>query len=170
MANSTHFISGICHWAKVHQPHFDQYNEDGIFSIDVELTDATKKKLKEDLGLTAGFRNKNDERGEFFTFKRKYKRRDGTKQTPPKVVDSQKNPISPDILIGNGSKVNVAFTTYDWERSGKKGKSASLSAVQVVNLVAYDPDGSNTQFEKTKGYEAPKNNEAQEEGVVGDPF
>ncbi|MBC65609.1 MAG: hypothetical protein CML63_02835 [Rhodobacteraceae bacterium] len=37
-------ISGTCSWAKVHQPHYDQYNEDGVFSIDVTVDAKTQKK------------------------------------------------------------------------------------------------------------------------------
>ena len=43
-------ITGTAYWAKVHQPHFDQYNEQGIFSIDVTVDAKTKKQLQ-DLGV-----------------------------------------------------------------------------------------------------------------------
>ena len=63
-------ISGTAYCAKVHQPHFDQYNEQGIFSIDVTVDAKTKKQLQ-DLGLGPRIKTKDDERGEFITIKRK---------------------------------------------------------------------------------------------------
>ena len=127
-------ISGTAYWAKVHQPHFDQYNEQGIFSIDVTV-DAKAKKQLQDLGLSPRIKTKDDERGEFITIKRKYTRKDGTKNSAPRVVDSKKTPISPDDLIGNGSKVNVAFDTYDYNVKCNQGVGASLKAVQVIKLI-----------------------------------
>jgi trans-aconitate methyltransferase len=43
-------------------------------------------------------------------------------------------------LIGNGSEVNVLYTTYEWEFKGRSGVSADLRAVQVTNLVPYNTD------------------------------
>ena len=118
-------ISGTAYWAKVHQPHFDQYNEQGIFSIDVTVDAKTKKQLQ-DLGLGPRIKNKGDEGNDFITIKRKYTRKDGTKNLAPRVVDSKRTPISSDILIGNGSLVNVAFDTYDYDIKGNKGVGSSL--------------------------------------------
>ena len=57
----------------------------------------------------------------------------------PEVVDAQKrNMIG--TLIGNGSEVNVLYTTYEWEFKGRSGISADLRAVQVTNLVPYNVD------------------------------
>jgi hypothetical protein len=43
-------------------------------------------------------------------------------------------------LIGNGSKVNVHYTTYEWEFKGRAGVSADLRAVQVVELIPYNTE------------------------------
>ena len=92
-------ISGTAYWARVQEPHFDQFNEQGIFSIDVTVDAKTKKQLQA-LGLGPRIRNKGDERNDFITIKRKYTRKDGTKNLAPRVVDSKRTPISSDILIG----------------------------------------------------------------------
>ena len=155
-------ISGTAYWAKVHQPHFDQYNEQGIFSIDVTVDAKTKKQLQ-DLGLGPRIKTKGDERGEFITIKRKYTRKDGTKNLAPRVVDSKRTPISSDILIGNGSLVNVAFDTYDYNVGGNKGVGASLTAVQVVKLVQYSPSENLDEFEEESGYQAPTNGASKNE-------
>ena len=164
-------ISGTAYWAKVHQPHYDQYNEQGIFSIDVTVDAKTKKQLQ-DLGLSPRIKTKDDERGEFITIKRKYTRRDGTKNSAPRVVDSKRAPVSPDILIGNGSLVNVAFDTYDYDMKGNKGVGASLKAVQVTKLVEYSPSENLDEFSEESGYQAPTNGASNKDGLEDDklPF
>lgn len=155
-------ISGTAYWAKVHQPHFDQYNEQGIFSIDVTVDAKTKKQLQ-DLGLGPRIKNKGDERNDFITIKRKYTRKDGTKNSAPRVVDSKKTPISPDDLIGNGSKVNVAFDTYDYNVGGNQGVGSSLKAVQVIKLIEYSPSESLDEFSEESGYQAKTNGASKNE-------
>ena len=164
-------ISGTAYWAKVHQPHYDQYNEKGIFSIDVTVDAKTKKQLQ-DLGLGPRIKTKDDERGEFITIKRKYTRRDGTKNSAPRVVDSKRAPVSPDILIGNGSLVNVAFDTYDYDMKGNKGVGASLKAVQVTKLVEYSPSENLDEFSEESGYQAPTHGASNKDGLEDDklPF
>ena len=155
-------ISGTAYWAKVHQPHFDQYNEQGIFSIDVTVDAKTKKQLQ-DLGLGPRIKTKDDERGEFITIKRKYTRKDGTKNSAPRVVDSKKTPISSDVLIGNGSLVNVAFDTYDYNVGGNQGVGSSLKAVQVTKLVEYSPSENLDEFSEESGYQAKTNGASKNE-------
>ena len=155
-------ISGTAYWAKVHQPHFDQYNEQGIFSIDVTVDAKTKKQLQ-DLGLGPRIKNKGDERNDFITIKRKYTRKDGTKNSAPRVVDSKKTPISPDDLIGNGSKVNVAFDTYDYNVKGNQGVGSSLKAVQVIKLIEYSPSENLDEFSEESGYQAKTNGASKNE-------
>ena len=155
-------ISGTAYWAKVHQPHYDQYNEQGIFSIDVTVDAKTKKQLQ-DLGLGPRIKNKGDERNDFITIKRKYTRKDGTKNSAPRVVDSKRTPVSPDILIGNGSLVNVAFDTYDYDIKGNKGVGSSLKAVQVTKLVEYSPSENLDEFSEESGYQAPTNGASKNE-------
>ena len=155
-------ISGTAYWAKVHQTHFDQYNEQGIFSIDVTVDAKTKKQLQ-DLGLGPRIKNKGDERNDFITIKRKYTRKDGTKNSAPRVVDSKKTPISPDDLIGNGSKVNVAFDTYDYNVGGNQGVGSSLKAVQVIKLIEYSPSENLDEFSEESGYQAKTNGASKNE-------
>ena len=155
-------ISGTAYWAKVHQPHYDQYNEQGIFSIDVTVDAKTKKQLQ-DLGLGPRIKNKGDERNDFITIKRKYTRKDGTKNSAPRVVDSKRTPVSPDILIGNGSLVNVAFDTYDYDIKGNKGVGSSLKAVQVTKLVEYSPSENLDEFSEESGYQAKTNGASKNE-------
>jgi len=141
-------ISGTAYWAKVHQPHYDQYNEQGIFSIDVTVDTKTKKQLQ-DLGLGPRIKNKGDERGDFVTIKRKAKRKDGSANKAPDVMDGMKRPLE-GTLIGNGSAVNVLYKTYEWvhKPTGNTGVSADLQAIQVVDLVPYAGAESVSAFEE----------------------
>ncbi len=54
-------------------------------------------------------------------------------------MDGQKRTMT-QTLIGNGSEVNVHYSTYEWEFKGRAGVSADLRAVQVVNLIPYNTE------------------------------
>jgi hypothetical protein len=125
--------------------------------------DAKTKKQLQDLGLGPRIKNKGDERNDFITIKRKYTRKDGTKNSAPRVVDSKKTPISPDDLIGNGSKVNVAFDTYDYNVGGNQGVGSSLKAVQVIKLIEYSPSENLDEFSEESGYQAKTNGASKNE-------
>ena len=72
----------------------------------------------------------------------------------PELVDAQKR-VMPNTLIGNGSDVNVLYSTYDWEFKGRKGTSADLKSVQIANLVPYKDASDGDDFEVVKdGYTA----------------
>jgi hypothetical protein len=86
-----------------------------------------------------------------FRFKRKELTAKGQPKGAPLVVDSKKNLWPTETLIGNASKIKVAFTPWGWEMAGAKGMSLELEQVQVLELVEYagrdiDP------FEEEDGY------------------
>jgi len=124
------YISGKCHYASITEPN-TKYEP--VWSIQVEVNDDNRSTI-ESAGLTIN--NKSDERGDFVTIKRKLFRKDGSQRTPPGVKDSQNNPWN-GKLIANGSTVNVKAVPFDWNHSGNSGRSADLSAVQVVDFIEY---------------------------------
>jgi len=136
-----HIISGKAYWASVVKPN-TTYED--AWQVDVCL-DEDNKSMVESLGLTV--QNKGDEKGDFVKIKRKVNKLDGSQRTAPIVKDSNNNDWD-DRLIGNGSLVNVKFSTYDWNYNNKKGKASFLLAVQVVDLVPYGGGGS--EFEPVK--------------------
>ena len=81
----------------------------------------------------------------------KVKRKDGSLNQPPKVVDSQLNPIT-NTLVGNGSKIKVSYRPFEWNFGGRSGVSAGLNSVQVLELVEYNPDGVGSEFMVEEGY------------------
>lgn len=126
-------LSGKSHWATISSPNTTY---EPVYSIDLALTGAELDKAK-NLGLI--IKNKGDDRGDFVSIKRKQYRRDGSENTKPALKDAQKRDMG-NVLIGNGSDVNVLFKTYEWEYAGKSGIGTDLQAVQVVNLIPYGAD------------------------------
>jgi hypothetical protein len=142
-------ITGKAYWASITSPN-TTFDADGVWTLDVCNLDKKNIEMVKADGLT--IKNKGDDRGDFVTVKRKVKRKDGNENAAPIVVDAQKRPLGIDVLIGNGSIVNVLYSTYDWEFKGRKGTSADLKSVQVTDLVPYE-SGPKEDFDVVKdGY------------------
>ena len=129
-------LKGNAYWASIVSPN-TTFDSDGVWSIDVGNLDKKNTDIAKADGLSV--KNKGDDRGDFVTVKRKVRRKDGNMNKAPEVVDAGKRAMS-GTLIGNGSEVNVLYSTYDWEFKGRSGTSADLRAVQVTNLVPYNVD------------------------------
>jgi hypothetical protein len=148
-------ISGKAYWASITSPNTTY---EPVWSVDVCLDKDSKKKI-ESLGLAV--QNKGDDRGDFVKIKRKVNKKDGNPRQSPVIKDSQNNDWD-GSLIGNGSLVNVKFSTYDWTYAGKSGVATDLMGVQVVDLVPYGGDGSN--FDAVDGgYTVPASSQEGEE-------
>lgn len=126
-------ISGKAYWASVHQPNT---TFEPVWTVDLSVDEANKKIAEKD-GLVV--KNKNDERGDFVTIKRKVEGKRG-ENSPPTVLDAQKRPFPSDVKIGNGSVVNVQYKPYEWNWKGNSGIGADLRKVQVIDLVPYEGD------------------------------
>ena len=129
-------IKGNAYWASIVSPN-TTFDSDGVWSIDVGNLDKKNIEIAKNDGLE--IKNKGDDRGDFVTVKRKVRRKDGSMNKAPEVKDAQKRTMI-NTLIGNGSEVNVLYSTYDWEFKGRSGVSADLRAIQVTNLVPYNVD------------------------------
>lgn len=141
--NKYTIISGKAYWAAVIEPNT---TFEPCWSLDVSLDKANKEKVVAD-GLLV--KNKNDDRGDFVTIKRKVTKRDGSPRQAPDIIDAAKN-VWNGALIGNGSVVNVKYQPYEYTVRGKKGKSADLVKVQVVELVPYG-GGKDDGFDVVEG-------------------
>ena len=128
-------IQGKAYWASVMRPN-TTFDSDGVWTVDVSL-DAKNKKIAEGDKLT--IKNKGDDRGDYVTVRRNVRRKDGSFNKAPQVMDSQKR-VMKETLIGNASEISVLYTTYDWEFKGRSGTNADLRAIQVKNLVPYQND------------------------------
>ena len=129
-------IKGSAYWASIVSPN-TTFDSDGVWSIDVGNLDKKNLEVAKNDGLE--IKNKGDDRGDFVTVKRKVRRKDGSMNKAPEVKDAQKRTMI-NTLIGNGSEVNVLYSTYEWEFKGRSGVSADLRAIQVTNLVPYNVD------------------------------
>lgn len=140
-------VKGKAEFASVHQPN-TRFSPQ--YCIDV-IVDDESAKILEGQGLTVK-RNATDKngrvRGNVFKCKRNAYRKDGTANRKPNIVGPDgKTPF--EELIGNGSTVNVQYNPYEWEFAGKKGTSADLVGVQIVEHVPYR--GMESEFEAAEG-------------------
>ena len=143
-------ISGKAYWTSIASPN-TTFDPDGVWTIDVgNLSKKAIEQLKSE-GLT--LKNKGDDRGDFVTIKRKVRRKDGQMNRTPDLVDANKRQLT-NTMIGNGSTVNVLYSTYDWEFKGRKGTSADLKSVQVTDLIPYNAEEGDG-FEVVDGYSSP---------------
>ena len=133
------------YWAAVKNPN-TTFDPDGMWTVDVCNLDEANLNIANNDGLIV--KNKGDDRGDFVTIKRKVMRKDGQRNKQPDLIDGQKKIV--DCMIGNGSTVNVLYSTYDWEYRGRKGTSADLRTVQVLDLVPYK-DGNDDELKEIPG-------------------
>lgn len=132
-------ISGKSYWTKIIGEPRLGFADDPVpeWSMDVALDPASVKALK-DAGCSSYIKNKDDARGDFVSLKRKSVKQDGTPAKPIKVVDHHNEPWDR-RLIGNGSTVNVSIALNPRKYKGKEFLKPSILAVQVWELVEYQP-------------------------------
>lgn len=170
---------GDAFWAKCFEPEEDRFDEGKprTWSISwcgdqsAKETVALMQQIEEEFARIHGegakpsknawpFRDQTDKDGKAtglleFRFKRNETTKKGNVLPPPAVYDSHKNPWPSGTLIGNGSKVKVAFSVWGWEdKFGKKGVSLSFDALQVLDLVPYQQRDPGDAFGVENGYVA----------------
>ena len=147
MANTKYdqiLIKGKVYWASVVEPNTTY---EPAWQVDVCIEDDDTREKLESIGLT--IKNKGDDRGDFFSAKRKTTKKDGSTRDAPRVIDSKRNPWDR-RLIGNGSVAKIKIQPYDWDYAGKRGVSSDFMAMQVIDLVEYgDPS---TDFQDEDGF------------------
>ena len=171
---------GDAYWAKVFEPEEDRFDSEKPRSWSIswcapaDSKDALElmQKIEEEFARLHGegakpsknawpFREQTNKEGDptglmEFRFKKNETTRKGQVLQAPTVYDSRKNlwPANGG-LIGNGSKVKVAFSAWGWEdKFGKKGVSLSLEAIQVIDLVEYERKDPGDAFGVETGYVA----------------
>lgn len=167
----SHFgkIKGVAKWCKVLEP--DQYDN---YAVDIygdishiqaeakaiaekakELVEASGKKVA---GIAESVKEDN-EGVQYVQFKRKGSKQDGTPNAKPKIYNAQGLHVEDwDKLIGNGSKLGVAYYLAPYYMASTKmvGVSLKFYAIQIIDLVAYKSGG---------GGASPFDNESDEEMV-----
>ena len=142
-------ISGKAYWTFVPEANT---TFEPTWSIDIALDEANKAIVEAD-GLK--WRNKNDERGDFITIKRKVTKNNGNPNEVPELVDHNKRILASDKnFIGPGSEVNVQYKTYEWNYKGNAGIGADLQKIQLIKLEEL-PDTSDDELPVVEsGYSA----------------
>jgi hypothetical protein len=70
-----------------------------------------------------------------------FTRKDGTKSEGPTLFDAAKNPWDHKKMVGNGSKLIIAFDIYGWKSPSGCGMTFQPRFAQVVELVEYVDKG-----------------------------
>ena len=168
---------GNAYWAKCFEPEEDRFDEGKprCWSIswaldqDCQATLALMQTIEEEFARIHGdgakpsknawpFKEQTDKDGKptglmEFRFKKNETTKKGMVLQAPAVYDSHKNIWPAGELIGNGSKVKVAFSAWGWEdKFGKKGVSLSFEALQVLDLVPYERTAPADAFGVENGY------------------
>lgn len=138
--SKTHTIQGKASWLKIlGEPVGGYPNGTGPkeWTGDIILDDkAIKSYLKS--GGSDFYIKENKEGQKYLRFVRKAIKRDGTPGKPFSVVDHANRPWPQDVLIGNGSVINVAYTLNEVGFGKEKRLKPSALAIQVWNHVPYD--------------------------------
>jgi len=202
MANNIMVLEGTAQWAKVLEPdtkwnplgdytiNLQMTQEEAAPMCErlEELVQETfKKAIKEKPPLknslttqpvssTVYDKDTGDDTGieEFkFKLKAKVQRKDGSYyEQKPAVLDAKKQPLPEGMLIGNGSRVKVAFEPFPYvmQATKKVGVSLRLKAVQVLDLVEYG-NNSTSVFDEEDGFVAPPpSNTASKVSVITEEF
>ena len=129
-------ISGTAKWAKLEVPSNNFDPEKKQWSIDVCNLDEDNLKIAKSQKMS--IKNADDDRGDYVTLKRNQIGPKAQEQSKPRLIDSQMNDMS-GTNVGNGSKVNASFRTFEYKRGPVAGKNGfELVGVQVVELVPYE--------------------------------
>ena len=113
-----------------------------------ELTVQADKKREKELAAFGKTKEGFNKGTVAINLKKKALKKDGTPAAAVRVVDAAKQPVDPKT-IGNGSVGNVMLMLKDYEikapngKVTKSGTTVTLTAVQVTNLVKYEPKSSN---------------------------
>jgi hypothetical protein len=149
----------VAMWSKLGTPEKKYGSEDTQWSIDLVVSDADSRKwVKSKLAMKERFIEVDGKESCVIKLKKDtHWKKSGESKTPVKVVDSYGQDVDP-RTIGNGSVVNAQYSVRDWEFQGKKGKTAELVAIQVIELVEYAGGANNLagdEFEFAKMEEKP---------------
>lgn len=136
------------YYAKLDKPVEHKFNQTMIYDVQLRFP---KERIEE---MSAYGKVRQEEDGNYaINLTRNAVNAAGKKQTV-RVVDANKEPIKD--LIGNGSEGNAIVYSYPWTRGGNSGIKTIILAIQVTNLIKYEPNDIDFDI-----IEAPKATEAQ---------
>ena len=131
-------------WCKVGDNAGTKYgSEEKEWSVDCICTPEQSKKWVKDKHATK--ERTNDDGKNFIKLTKNCVKRDGNSAQTIKVIDKHGKDVDP-LIVGNGSKANVQYTTFEWDMAGRSGIKAILTALQITDLVEYSGNGT-TEFD-----------------------
>ena len=133
-------LEGVAMWASITTPN-TKFTP--VYSINLVVDGSVA-----DTFSSRGFKVKDTEEGPTLVIQRKVTSKDGSLNSPPVLVDRQKNPL--DVNVGNGSEVRVHYKEWESTWNGNVFKGLDLCGVQVVKLVEYT-GGDGSEFDIIDG-------------------
>lgn len=130
---TTHFVTGKIYWAKVHQAVSNYEGTAKEWTLDFVPDDVTF--LKEERLLDRLKAPRGVIEGDYLHLKKPELDKDGNKNDPIRIYDSEDAPWEEGKAIGNGSTVDLKLTVADFGK-GKK-KAIWTKAIRVQDLVPY---------------------------------
>ena len=165
MADRVVSPSGKVTWAYIERPN-TKFSEEGEYQLAFTIPRKEAKKFMatidewmESSQKESGAKKmadppyKEDGDDVLFKFKQKpfFKSKNGEKRKATiRLIDAKLNPCN--VSIGRGSDVKVSFRPAFWTVQGGAGVTLYMDAVQVINLIPYNPI-SDMGFEEEEGYE-----------------
>jgi len=132
------------YWAKVLGDPVPKYiPEDGReWAIDLCFTDDQVKVLKSE-GVTVEqyVKDKGDDRGKHFTYRRNEFRKDGEKSKPLRILALDGSEWPKDKLIGNGTVVDINYSLNEIPARPKNRVKPSLVSMMIREHKPYESKG-----------------------------
>ena len=135
-------VEGTGYWASIKTPNT---TFEPVYTINLVVEQGD-----DDDFASRGHTIKQMDEGPALVIKRKVNGPNGMVRNAPRLLDSNKQDIN--VAVGNGSKVRVQCSEYEWEYAGKSGKSLDLQGVQVVELVEYKAEDGSEFFDDNEEF------------------
>lgn len=165
MANTVTTPIGTAYYAYIFTPD-TKFDSNGVYQVNLRMSKKDAKPLVkvidetiEETAKSSSSKNKKfaskpyykatdadgNETGEIeFKFKQKavINTKKGEMKMQPKVFDCKGKPLVEQLMVGNGSRIKIAFEPFGYDvASIGIGASLRLKAVQIVDLVNSDTGG-----------------------------
>ena len=126
-------------WCKVGSNAGTKYGSEELeWSVDCICSDKQSKDWVKSEHATK--ERVTDDGKKFIKLTKNLVKRDGNPAQSIKVIDKFGRDVDP-LIVGNGSRANVQYTTFPWDMAGRSGVKAILTALQITDLVEYSGNG-----------------------------
>ena len=140
MSNTVTRIINNCEfrWAKLAKP-VNPFGSGDAWEVQIVTTDSHVAETWTSQDLNVKSKETPEGLEYYVNLKRWATSPTGKTYESPKVLDAAKEPVEPSI-VGNGSKGKVKVYQYAWTKGARSGISTIFIALQVTDLVEYNPE------------------------------